>query len=410
MMSELYPAWFAMAMDDATGLEGATINQLTTRAVVNVTRVSGGVAYVQICYQTGVAGQQCSAFHDLDGTEGYIDIWTGNTADPDGNPLDIDDINNLEITVTLNAEDCCSAADATAHVTEVYAEVAYTLPAADSDPPDIAGQTPANGTTDVNPVSDLTFTLSDGGSGVDWTTFEIQLSGDQGYAEHYTDEDYTVVTKTGFPSHYDVTVNPDADFGEEEVITVTVSVDDFDGNSLVSPVWSFTAGSAPVVLTIPLHPSGVAVSGGFSVSGGTWETILDTNDGDTSYAYYCCSSPGQVFYVHMDDPTGLAGATIQNITIHAYARYKDGPMGVPYSANVDIGFRTGATTEWRGNYLTDTSGDYNHIYSDTYTADSDGGVLDLTDINNLQIAVQRNASGPPQLQVTEVYVEVTYVP
>jgi bacillopeptidase F (M6 metalloprotease family) len=85
-------------------------------------------------------------------------------------------------------------------------------------------------------------------------------------------------------------------------------------------------------------------------------------------------------------------------------------MGVPYSANVDIGFRTGATTEWRGNYLTDTSGDYNHIYSDTYTADSDGGVLDLTDINNLQIAVQRNASGPPQLQVTEVYVEVTYVP
>jgi hypothetical protein len=411
MTSELYPAWFTVAMDDAAGLDGAAINQLTTRAVVNLTGVSGEpVAYLKICYNTGGASQQCSGFYDLDGTEGYIEIWTGNTVDPDGNPLDIDDINNLEITVTLNAEECCGYADAAAHVTEVYANVAYTLPSADSDPPDISGQTPANGATDVNPVSDLIFTLSDSGSGVDWTTLEIQLSGDNGYAKLYTDEDYNILTKTGFPSHYNVTVNPDADFGEEEVITVTVRVEDFYGNSLVPPVWSFTVGTAPGEETITLHPSGVADAGVFYEFGGTWETILDVNDGDTSYAYYCCSSPGQVFYVHMDDPTNLAGATIQNITIHAYARYKASPGGGTFAGNVDIGFRTGSATEWRGNYLTDTSTNYHHIFSNAYTADSDGGVLDLTDINNLQVAVQRNAAGSPQLQVTEVYVEVTYVP
>ncbi|MDY6990444.1 MAG: choice-of-anchor Q domain-containing protein [Thermodesulfobacteriota bacterium] len=77
--------------------------------------------------------------------------------------------------------------------------------------------------------TNVTFTLSDEGAGVDWTTFSIELSGDLGYYQVYTDEDTSVVSKTGTPFSYDVTVNPDVDFAELETITVTVSADDLAG-------------------------------------------------------------------------------------------------------------------------------------------------------------------------------------
>jgi hypothetical protein len=418
-LSTFVPAWFKVDMDDPAGLGSAVINQLTAVAVVDLAVVSGGggpggtVAYLQICYDTGGVGQECSVQYELDGNEGYIEILVGSNVDPDGNPLDLSDLNNLRVEVKLDAETCCGDSDATAYVTEVYAEVDYIIPADDTDSPDISSQYPANGTTGIDIFSDLTFTITDSGNEVDWNTFEIQLTGDQGYSEIYTDADFvSIVTKTGFPSRYDVTVNPDVDFGELEIITATVRVDDFYGNTLIHSPWSFTTGTAPSEATITLHPSGFYPpdSDAFSVFGGTWADVLDLNDGDTSYAYYCCSSPGQIFYVDMDDPTGLGGATIQSIKFYAYARYKASPGGGTYAGNVNIGFRTGTATEWRGNYQTDLTTNYHLISSISYTTDSDLGVLDLTDINNLQIAVQRNASGSPQLQVTEVYVEVTYFP
>ncbi len=98
--------------------------------------------------------------------------------------------------------------------------------------------------------------------------------------------------------------------------------------------------------------------------------------------------------------------------MHVYARYQDGPWpgAVPYTGTVNVGYRTGTNTVWWGNRTTDISGDYNLIQSTAYTADSDGGALDLTDVDNLQIAVQRSAIGPPQLRITEIYVEVIYNP
>jgi hypothetical protein len=165
--------------------------------------------------------------------------------------------------------------------------------------------------------------------------------------------------------------------------------------------------------SITLRPSGIAVSGGFSTFGGGWQDILDSADADTSYAYYCCSSPGQIFYLDMDDPGGdLAEATIDSIIFHVLARYVDGPwpLPVPVEANVNAGFKTGANTTWRGNAITDLSGNYNLISSVFYTTDSDGGPLDISDIDDLQIALQRNVAGSTQLRVTEVYAEIEYTP
>jgi hypothetical protein len=187
-------------------------------------------------------------------------------------------------------------------------------------------------------------------------------------------------------------------------------VDDYYGNSLVPPTWSFTTAPVPVISTLTLHPSGVASYGGFTARGGTWADVLDTNDGDATRVDYCCSSPGQTFYVDMDDPEGLEGATINSIAFYVYARYvaSPGPGALPYAGNVDIAYKTGSNTIWEGNTTTDVTGNYNLISSNTYIVDSDGGTLDLADINNLQIAVKRNTSGPPQLNVTEVYAEIDY--
>jgi predicted CXXCH cytochrome family protein len=411
-----FPAQFQVNMDDASGLGGTTINQLVVRAIVDVTEVSGGggpsgpLAYMQICYDTGGASQECSVVYDLDGAEGWVQIWVGDTVDPDGNPLDLDDLNNLHVQVHLEANNCCGDATARAYVTEVYAEVDYSL-VTDLAPPVLSNQNPADGASGVNVGSDLTFTLADTDSGVDWATFEIELVGSKGYSKLYTDADYFVVSKTGSFKNYQVTVNPDVDLGGEETITVTVRVDDYAGNSLAHPAWSFTTAPAPILQTIVLHPSGVADDGGYTVTGGTWADALDTNDGDTSHVYFCCSGPGQIFYVDMDDPA-LSNVVINDLTVHVYARYVDGNSPNPpvITGDLDIGYKTGTDTIWKGSTTTDASGDYNLISSATYHLDSDSGPLDLADVNNLQIAVKRNAPGSAKLRVTEVYVEVVYYP
>jgi hypothetical protein len=283
----------------------------------------------------------------------------------------------------------------------------------DNDLPTISNMDPANGATNISIAKDLTFTLSDSDSGVDFTTFSIQLSGDKGYSKTYTDTDTSVVSKTGSRAEYDVTVAPDANFGTGEVITVTVNVNDVAGNSLTPSAWSFTTEATPTPQTITLHPSDIASNpGGYSPYGGAWSVILDSNDGDTRYAYSGTGSQGAIFYMDMDDPTGLGSITIQSLTFHVYARYVSGfsPTPPPYPGVIDIGYKTGTNTVWKGDTSIDGSGNYNLVSSSTYTTDSDGGALDLTDINNLQISVKRRISGSYPLRVTEVYVNVTYLP
>ena len=170
-----------------------------------------------------------------------------------------------------------------------------------------------------------------------------------------------------------------------------------------------TALGAPGV-PVKLHPSGVVAAGPFLPGAGTtWATALDSNDGDGSFAYLCCSSP-QSFTVSIDDPQGLEGATIQAMTVYVVARYLTGPWpnAVPYAGSVMVGYKTGTATRWGAALSTDTSGNYNVLGSSRFVVDSDGGPLDLADINNLTITVKRNVAGPPQLRVTEIRVEVEY--
>lgn len=161
-----------------------------------------------------------------------------------------------------------------------------------------------------------------------------------------------------------------------------------------------------------LTPSGmVSNPGAYSVSSGaTWTSALDSDDGDMSYVYLCCTSPGQSFTVSMDDPVGLQGASINSVTIHVMARYLEGPWpnAVPYAAGGNLGYQTGASTQWSGSVTTDISGSYNQLSTQTFSSDSDGGALDLADINSLQVSIKRETSGSYLLKVTRIWAEVEY--
>lgn len=284
----------------------------------------------------------------------------------------------------------------------------------DPEAPLISGQEPSNGAGGVTADSNITFTLSDSKAGVDWSSFVIQLSGDKGYSRTYSDTATPVVSKTGPISDYHVTIDPDADFSLGEVITVTVNVNDLAGNSLIPPVWSFTAASGATPHILTLYPSGLASNpGGYwtvPVSD-QWAAYLDSNDGDSTYVTSNTGALGAVFSMNMDDPAGLAGTTIQSIAFHVYARYVSGwaPSPPAYPGVINIGYRTGTNTVWKGDTSIDGSGNYNLVSSVTYTTDSDGGPLDLADLNNLQIAVQRRTSGGYPLRVTEIFAEITYL-
>jgi hypothetical protein len=155
----------------------------------------------------------------------------------------------------------------------------------------------------------------------------------------------------------------------------------------------------------------VSNPGAYSVSAGaTWAGSLDSDDGDVSYVYLCCTSPGQSFTVALDDPAGLQGATITSVTIRVTARYLEGPWpnALPYAAGLDVGYQTGSAVIWSGSQLTDAGGGYSLISTQTYTTDSDGGPLELSDINNLQVSIKRQIAGSYLLRVTEIRAEVGY--
>jgi hypothetical protein len=277
----------------------------------------------------------------------------------------------------------------------------------DTGSPVITIQSPAHLSTGIILNSDLTLIITDSGSGIDWTTFQIGLSG-TGYSETYYDTDTSIVSKTGTPGRYEVTVNPDVDYGDSESITVTVNVDDNTGNSATPPTWSFTAGSQGI---ITLHPSGASFTGladpfEITPSDGDWADVLDCNDGDITHVSKCCGwdqAPGEnhSFTVDMDDPAAsdLQGRSIEGINIGVYARYSNG------SGSINIGYSAGAAGSSMGNTALTESSDYTlFTISDTISA----GTVFYSDIQDMDVFVSRTGVSGENLRVTEVYTEIKF--
>ncbi|MEW6219696.1 MAG: Calx-beta domain-containing protein [Thermodesulfobacteriota bacterium] len=182
------------------------------------------------------------------------------------------------------------------------------------------------------------------------------------------------------------------------------TTDDSTNTSTLSNIASTTTAAGGS--TMILHPSGLASNpGSYATTGGDWADVLDSNDGDTTYASRCCTGPTVKFWVDMDDPTGLAGATLNSITFHAAVR------NTSSDHSVNLGYMTdGASTVWYGSAVVTAGAAYTLLSSAPYTTDSTGGALDLADLNNLQIAVDRIGTGPSALRVTEIYAVIDYTP
>ncbi|MDH3346750.1 MAG: hypothetical protein OEM02_01430 [Desulfobulbaceae bacterium] len=173
-----------------------------------------------------------------------------------------------------------------------------------------------------------------------------------------------------------------------------------------------------------LKPSGLAETSWYEYNGvwypdftvkdgTTWATALDTNDYDISYAQACCGGPTKFFYAHLDNPQDMDEDTrIVSVQVTVVARYLETPILIdplPIYGDIDIGYKTGSETVIEVQHsLNAPLGAYTKVVSEEYFKDSDGGELDIFDINNLQVFVGRNIAGSAQLKVTQVYATIRY--
>ena len=237
------PAWSFITLSPSDVTPPAISNLNPANGAVSVS-VNSSLTLTLSDTSSGVNWDTFSI--SITGNQGYSKNYTGASAQVSktGTPASYNvtvapDTNfgsGEVITVTVNVNDFAG----NALVPPAWSFTTY----GDGTPPAISNLNPANGAVNVAADSSLTFTLSDDGSGVNWDTFSISITGNQGYSKNYTGAS-AQVSKTGTPASYNVTVAPDTNFGSGEVITVTVNVNDFAGNALVPPAWSFRAVGPP---------------------------------------------------------------------------------------------------------------------------------------------------------------------
>jgi uncharacterized repeat protein (TIGR01451 family) len=142
-----------------------------------------------------------------------------------------------------------------------------------------------------------------------------------------------------------------------------------------------------------LHPSGSATGDNVSYSGGTAETALDTNDGNSSYGR-SDDSPND-YYLEIDDHTTQSG-TINSVVVKTYLR----------SGDFIIGIKTNGSSYF-GSAQTQGSS-YSLFSGTTYTTNPQTGLpWTWAEIDAL-VAIIDHANYSV-MRVTELYVEVNYI-
>ena len=102
----------------------------------------------------------------------------------------------------------------------------------------IYAESPFRNASYVPATSKVSVPLSEYQSGVDQSTVTVQIRGSKGYSKDYAATS-PLLTFSGDQWTTTVNVSPDAPFGTQEIITVTVQARDKAGNSR-SHFWSFT--------------------------------------------------------------------------------------------------------------------------------------------------------------------------
>jgi len=154
---------------------------------------------------------------------------------------------------------------------------------------------------------------------------------------------------------------------------------------------------------LPNSSPGVGAGSGWSWSGGTsFHDVLDSNDGDTSYAASDGTNDGVFDITGFRDPT-VAAADIASITSVQYTTRGKRAIRSRLTANCDFEYLVPSGFLETMNYAT--------VYSTedgtARTTKPDGSVWTYSDLEGLQMRMTKN--GIITLRLTYLAIIVTYI-
>ena len=156
--------------------------------------------------------------------------------------------------------------------------------------------------------------------------------------------------------------------------------------------------------TVILRPSSAISSGSFSdeASSGSF-SVAKINDSNNS-TYVFNSSANQSFAVHIDNTSGLSGATFNNFVVTAVFQKHSG-RGTDGSFEVEIGDASSTTTFGS---ISDTTFVTTNATATTIsaTAINFGGSVSSSDVDDMRLSITTTDSS--QVRFFELYITVDY--
>ena len=155
--------------------------------------------------------------------------------------------------------------------------------------------------------------------------------------------------------------------------------------------------------TVVLQPSSEISSGAFRNESGSGFDVTKINDSSNSTHVYN-NAANQSFVVHMDDTSGLSGATFNNFVVTAVFQ-KHGARGADGSFNVNIGDNSSAASFGSVSDATfvTTNATPTTISS---SAIAFGGSVSDSDVDDMRIKV--TTTDATQVRFFQLYVTVDY--
>lgn len=155
--------------------------------------------------------------------------------------------------------------------------------------------------------------------------------------------------------------------------------------------------------TVILRPSSEISSGSFSTESGSGFDVAKINDSSNS-TYVYNSSSNQNFKVHLDDTSGLSGATFNNFVVTAIFLKHTGRTA---NAKFEVEIGDGSSTTTFGS-IADTVFVTTNTTATTIsaTAINFGGSVSDSDVDDMRLTV--TTTGGTQVRFLELYVTVDY--
>ena len=155
--------------------------------------------------------------------------------------------------------------------------------------------------------------------------------------------------------------------------------------------------------TVILRPSSTISAGSFDNDSGSGFNQAIIADSDNS-TYVFNTAANQSFAVHMDNTSGLSGATFNNFVVTAIFQ-KHGGRGADGSFEVEIGDASSTTTFGS---ISDTTFVTTNTTATTIsaTAINFGGSVSSSDVDDMRLSVTTTDSS--QVRFFELYVTVDY--